>query len=285
MNAIEMSCKELAIVAATLANGGVCPITKERVFQNSTTNYILSIMYSCGLNDYSGQFSFKIGLPAKSSISGAIMVVVPNVGGFCTFAPRLDTFGRKLSVGISARGLSFYEELVKRFTFHNFDIFSNLNDDYIIKRDQNGCLIKYITNKEMEKEEREKEEKEKEEAQEEKEEKEEKEDKVIKVQIDPLNKIKFSQSEVISSLFYAAADNDVSHLSHLILKKVNLNLKDHNKRTALHIACAEGNFDAVKLLIKYGANPSLKDRFNNTPSDDALRGDHERIFDYLKNVS
>jgi len=259
MNSIEMSCKKLAIVAATLANGGVCPITKERVFQNSTTNYILSLMYSCGLNDYSGQFSFKIGLPAKSCISGAIMVVVPNVGGFCTFAPRLDTFGRKLSRGISARGISFYEELVQRFTFHNFDIFSNIITVNSIECDENGCLINFSREKDRD-------------------------DKEGNKQIDPLRKIKISQDEVISSLFYAASENDLNHLSHLILKNVNLNLRDHNKRTALHVAASEGNYEAVKLLIKYGANPSLKDRFNNTPIDDALRGDHEKVYEYLKEL-
>jgi glutaminase len=65
--------------------------------------------------DFSGEWAFRIGLPAKSGVSGAILVVVPNVMGFCTWSPRLDAHGN------SVRGVTFSKELVRRFNFHNYD--------------------------------------------------------------------------------------------------------------------------------------------------------------------
>jgi glutaminase len=112
---IESTCERIAIVAATLANGGVCPLTGERVLRFSTVRNCLSLMYSCGMYDFSGEFAFTIGLPAKSGVSGALMVVVPNVLGFCTWSPRLDALGN------SVRGIAFCKELVRRFNFHNYD--------------------------------------------------------------------------------------------------------------------------------------------------------------------
>jgi glutaminase len=72
-------------------------------------------MYSCGMYDFSGEWAFRIGLPAKSGVSGAILVVVPNVMGFCTWSPRLDAHGN------SVRGVTFCKELVRRLNFHNYD--------------------------------------------------------------------------------------------------------------------------------------------------------------------
>jgi glutaminase len=112
---IESTCEKMAVVAATLANGGICPLTRERVLRFSTVRNCLSLMYSCGMYDFSGEFAFTIGLPAKSGVSGALMVIVPNVLGFCTWSPRLDALGN------SVRGIAFCKELVGRFNFHNYD--------------------------------------------------------------------------------------------------------------------------------------------------------------------
>jgi glutaminase len=76
--------------------------------------------------DFSGEFAFTVGLPAKSGVSGAMMVVVPNVLGLCTWSPRLD------SLGNSVRGIAFCKELVRRFNFHNYDDLVNSLED---KRD------------------------------------------------------------------------------------------------------------------------------------------------------
>lgn len=112
---IEVNSEMMSVIAATLANGGICPVTGERVFKTETVRNCLSLMSACGMYDYSGEFAFAIGLPAKSGVSGAIMVVVPNVMGFCTWSPRLD------SVGNSVRGIEFCRRLVQTFNFHNFD--------------------------------------------------------------------------------------------------------------------------------------------------------------------
>jgi glutaminase len=113
--AIKMTSKHIAIIAATLANSGVCPLTQKKIFEPSIVKNCLSLMHSCGLYDFSGEFAFTVGLPAKSGVSGAIMLVVPNVLGVCIFSPPLDEFGN------SVRGIAFCKELIKEYNFHNYD--------------------------------------------------------------------------------------------------------------------------------------------------------------------
>lgn len=70
-SAIEFSVEKYAFLAASLANGGICPITEDRVFEDSNAvKGVLSQMLSCGMNTYSGKWAFRAGLPAKSSVSG-----------------------------------------------------------------------------------------------------------------------------------------------------------------------------------------------------------------------
>uniref|UniRef100_A0A914P117 glutaminase n=1 Tax=Panagrolaimus davidi TaxID=227884 RepID=A0A914P117_9BILA len=69
---LETTCESLSVMAATLANGGVCPLTEERCIDSRPCRDVLSLMYSCGMYDYSGQFSFHVGLPAKSGVSGML---------------------------------------------------------------------------------------------------------------------------------------------------------------------------------------------------------------------
>ncbi|XP_045448598.1 glutaminase liver isoform, mitochondrial isoform X1 [Melitaea cinxia] len=112
---MEANCDIMSIMGATLANGGICPITDEKVLRPDSVRNVLSLMHSCGMYDYSGQFAFKVGLPAKSGVSGAMLIVVPNVMGICTWSPPLDPLGN------SCRGLQFCDELIKRFNFHKYD--------------------------------------------------------------------------------------------------------------------------------------------------------------------
>ena len=111
----------LSIVAATLANGGVCPLTNEQVLSTETVKHCLSTMYACGMYDYSGEFAFKSGLPGSSSTTGGIFVVIPNVMGICTYSPRLDKYG------ISARGVDFFSRLAQKFNFHLFENMLTIN--------------------------------------------------------------------------------------------------------------------------------------------------------------
>uniref|UniRef100_A0A915LB80 glutaminase n=1 Tax=Romanomermis culicivorax TaxID=13658 RepID=A0A915LB80_ROMCU len=115
---IEITSDSGSVFAATLANGGVCPLSGEKLFDANCARDVLSLMYSCGMNNYSGQFSFndfEVGLPAKSGVSGVIMVVVPDVMGICLYSPLLDEHAN------SVRGVYFCTELVRRFSFHNYD--------------------------------------------------------------------------------------------------------------------------------------------------------------------
>jgi glutaminase len=64
---IEVTAAAVATIGATFANGGMCPETGERVFGAETVKNCLSMMYSCGMYDYSGEFAFTVGIPAKSS--------------------------------------------------------------------------------------------------------------------------------------------------------------------------------------------------------------------------
>ena len=113
--AMEISPQRLATMAATFANGGVCPPTGRRVLADSTVKNCLSMMYSCGMYDYSGEFAFRVGMPAKSAVSGAIFAIVPNVMGIAIWSPRLDQYGN------SVRGVEFLTRLVETFNFHNYD--------------------------------------------------------------------------------------------------------------------------------------------------------------------
>ncbi|MGW1530471.1 glutaminase A [Streptomyces sp. NPDC002159] len=114
---IEVDARSMSVVAASLANGGVNPLTGDRIFSADTVRKCLSLMSSCGMYDYSGEFAFTIGLPAKSGVSGGLMIVVPGVMGICVWSPRLDALGN------SVRGVAFCKELVSRFNFHVYDSF------------------------------------------------------------------------------------------------------------------------------------------------------------------
>ena len=112
---IEVDAQMLAVAAASLANAGVCPLTENPVFSAGTVQSCLSLMSSCGMYDFSGEFAFTIGLPAKSGVSGAVMLVIPGLMGIAVWSPRLDEHGN------SVRGIEFCRKLVAEYTVHVFD--------------------------------------------------------------------------------------------------------------------------------------------------------------------
>ncbi len=119
---IEVTTAMMSVLAATLANGGVCPTTGERVLRTATVRHVLTLMSSCGMYDSSGEFAFEVGLPAKSGVSGVLMLVIPNVMGVCIYSPRLDAHGN------SVRGLALSRALVREFNFHHYDSLTGVSE-------------------------------------------------------------------------------------------------------------------------------------------------------------
>lgn len=106
--------RDLAVMAATLANGGVNPTTGEQVLTPRYVRDVLSVMHTCGMYDFAGQWAYQIGIPAKSGVSGGILAVVPGKGGIGVFSPALDEHGN------SIRGIKVCEEISERLGLHVF---------------------------------------------------------------------------------------------------------------------------------------------------------------------
>ena len=103
---LNVTAKDLAAMGATLAGGGVNPITKERVVAPSVCHYTLAVMTTAGLYETSGDWLYDIGLPGKSGIGGGIVTVSPGKGGLGTFAPPLDGAGNSVKGQLVAKFLS-----------------------------------------------------------------------------------------------------------------------------------------------------------------------------------
>ncbi|CAB1353264.1 unnamed protein product [Coregonus sp. 'balchen'] len=198
---IEVTCESGSVMAATLAHGGICPITGERVLSAEA-----------------------VGLPAKSGVSGAILLVVPNVMGVMCWSPPLD------KVGNSVRGIHFCQELVSSFNFHNYD-----NLRHFVKKQ------------------------------------------------DPRRQDGDDRNKSVVNLMFAAYSGDVSALRRFALSSMDMDLKDYDSRTALHVAAAEGHVDVVRFLTDTcKVNPFVKDRWGNIPLDDAMQFGHGAVVKVLQ---
>lgn len=103
---LNVSAKDLAVMGATLADGGVNPLTKERVLEPMVCHYALAVMATAGLYETSGDWLYDIGLPGKSGIGGGIVSVSPGKGGLGTFSPLLDKAGNSVKGQLVAKFLS-----------------------------------------------------------------------------------------------------------------------------------------------------------------------------------
>uniref|UniRef100_A0A8C0EVV5 glutaminase n=1 Tax=Bubo bubo TaxID=30461 RepID=A0A8C0EVV5_BUBBB len=218
---IEVTCESASVMAATLANGGFCPITGERVLSPEAVRNTLSLMHSCGMYDFSGQFAFHVGLPAKSGVAGGILLVVPNVMGLMCWSPPLDKMGN------SVKGIHFCHDLVSLCNFHNYDNLRHFAKKLDPRREGGDQRVKSVIN-----------------------------------------------------LLFAAYTGDVSALRRFALSGMDMEQRDYDSRTALHVAAAEGHVDVVKFLLEAcKVNPFPKDRWNNTPMDENIRSNtrHQRI--------
>ena len=101
-----MTARDLAVMGATLADGGVNPVTGDRVVSAETCRYALTVMTTAGLYETSGDWLYDVGLPGKSGIGGGIVTVSPGKGGLGTFSPPLDESGNSVRGQLAARFLS-----------------------------------------------------------------------------------------------------------------------------------------------------------------------------------
>ena len=215
---IESNTYDLSVAAATLANAGTNPLTGDTIFQSSTVQNCLSLMLSCGMYDFSGEFAFKIGLPAKSGVSGALMLVIPNLMGISIWSPRLD------EVGNSVRGVEFCERLVEHFSFHQYDSLTGHSAKVNPRKRENEVI-----------------------------------------------------ASKVMELIWSASHGDMDEIFRLEAEGVSPNVADYDGRTPLHLAACEGQLEVVKHLIKKGVHLTPKDRWGNTPLDDAKRFKNKEI--------
>lgn len=103
---LNVTARDLAVMAATLADGGLNPVTREQVVDPSICHYVLAVMATAGLYETSGDWLYEIGLPGKSGIGGGILAVSPGKGGLGTFAPPLDQAGNSVKGQLAAKYLS-----------------------------------------------------------------------------------------------------------------------------------------------------------------------------------
>ena len=103
---LDVTAKDLAVMGATLADGGVNPLTRKRVVDAESCKFTLAVMATAGLYETSGDWLYDVGLPGKSGIGGGIVTVSPGKGGFGAFAPRLDEAGNSVKGQLAARFLS-----------------------------------------------------------------------------------------------------------------------------------------------------------------------------------
>ena len=109
---IVVTARDLAVMAATLANAGVNPTTGEQVIPRHVVAPVLTVMSTCGMYDYAGEWLYRVGMPAKSGVSGAISAVLPGQMGLAAHSPRLDPRGN------SVRGVAACEQLSSRLGLH-----------------------------------------------------------------------------------------------------------------------------------------------------------------------
>jgi glutaminase len=106
--------QNLSMMAATLANEGVNPVSKKKVMQAKNVKDIICVMMTCGMYDFAGEWAYTVGIPAKSGVSGGILGVVPGRMGIAVYSPLLD------ETGSSVRGIKIFQELSKRLDLSIF---------------------------------------------------------------------------------------------------------------------------------------------------------------------
>ena len=112
---VSVTCRDLGVMAATLANQGINPLTRKQAIRGEYVESVLSVMASCGMYDYAGEWLYRIGMPAKSGVAGGVMAVLPGQLGIGVFSPPLDARGN------SVRGIQVCDALSRSLALHLFN--------------------------------------------------------------------------------------------------------------------------------------------------------------------
>lgn len=111
-----VTARDLAVMAATLANHGVNPLSGERVVPEPVVRQVLSVMFTCGMYDAAGDWATQVGIPAKSGVAGGLIGALPGQIGIATFSPRLDSHGN------SVRGVALFERFSSDMGLHVMEV-------------------------------------------------------------------------------------------------------------------------------------------------------------------
>ena len=120
-----VSARDLATMGATLACNGINPVTKKRVISVENALKTMSIMVSSGMYDYSGEWVYRVGFPAKSGVGGGIIAALPSQFGLGTFSPPLDRQGN------SVRGIEVCKRISSYYNLHILEIEGNIKDSIV----------------------------------------------------------------------------------------------------------------------------------------------------------
>jgi len=227
----------MSVMAATLANGGLNPITGQRVFDPEHIRNVLPLILTSGMYDYSGQWAFDIGVPAKSGVGGSVFIVIPNVAGITIWSPRLD------SVGNSVRGVAVAKELLKRISFHNFEVFSGITRT---KMDPSSRLN----------------------------------DANDRVLGEMLFAASFGDVSALQNLKNAGVDYSMDGIN-FSASDYDYRTALHLAAAEGHLECVKFIVDSTP-DDKRSAVVSSKDRWGGTPLDDALRHGHDEVAEVLR---
>lgn len=128
-----VTCEDMALMAATLANHGTNPRTGQRVFEPEVVRDILTLMSTCGMYNYAGEWAYEVGIPAKSGVSGGIIAVIPGQLGVAVYSPPLDRHGN------SIRGVKVCQSLSADFALHLFSDRTNVAT--VVRREVRGGVV------------------------------------------------------------------------------------------------------------------------------------------------
>ena len=225
---VEATCETLATATATIANIGKCPSTLKQVMTPQDVRSLLSLTYSCGLNQFTGQWAFTVGIPAVTSNTGLMMIIIPNTMGIVIYSPLIN------SKGVPPKVVEFCRLLTKKYRVNIFEKLVYLDEPI-------GKMAEFRGAKEE----------------------------------------KISLAFLFYQLMDAVTAGDTDKIEELIEKGADVTSSDYDKRSPLHIACSEGRYEVVVLLVKQGASHLAKDRWGNTPRDDALKIGASKIVAFI----